>query len=259
MKVNYHILPNSVVVNFDGETYTVNSDDSRYPLVVEALTSGNDEKVPELVNPRARFSDPERGLEFKDNTVYIEGESIPEDLANRVLDFKAKGLPYQYLMSFAKKLKSNPSANSRNMLYRFLEHNGHPITKEGNFIAYRGVSKALKDMHTGKFDNSVGAVCEMPRNEVDENPNNTCSRGLHVACYDYAKGFGEVLVEVEVDPRDVVCVPTDYNGTKMRTCKFKVVAICKNQREEALYDYDNWAEDDWQDDFDETYMEFDEA
>jgi hypothetical protein len=78
----------------------------------------------------------------------------------------------------------------------------------------------------------------MARDLVDDNPNNTCSAGLHVACFDYAKGFGSRLVEVKVNPRDVVCVPTDYNGTKMRTCRFEVVAECVKMRTEELYGHD---------------------
>lgn len=41
-------------------------------------------------------------------------------------------------------------------------------------------------------------------------------------------------MEVKVNPADVVAVPTDYNGTKMRTCRFEVVAECANIRTEVL-------------------------
>jgi hypothetical protein len=121
------------------------------------------------------------------------------------------------------------------MLYKFLEHNGHPITQDGCFIAYRGVTKDFKDPHTRTFDNSVGSICEMPRDQVDDNPDNTCSSGLHVACYSYANGFGKVTVEVKVDPVDVVCVPRDYNGTKMRVCKFEVLNVVQNENTQQLY------------------------
>jgi hypothetical protein len=60
---------------------------------------------------------------------------------------------------------------------------------------------------------------------------------LHVATFDYAQKFAsgdDRLVEVHVDPSDVVCVPEDYNGTKMRVCAFKVVAETKRMREELV-------------------------
>jgi hypothetical protein len=73
----------------------------------------------------------------------------------------------------------------------------------------------------------------------------------------YAQSFGsgdDKLLDVEVDPTDVVAVPTDYNGTKMRVCKFKVVAESQGLIEKPLVpssyevpadvDYDD-SEDEW--------------
>jgi hypothetical protein len=144
-------------------------------------------------------------------------------------------MPVDILTKFWRNLKANPSFNSRKMLYKFLEHNGHPLTEDGCFIAYRGVTEDFKDLHTQTFNNAVGQVVEVSRSEVDDNPNNTCSNGLHVACHDYAKGFGPKLIEVKVNPKDVVTVPVDYNGTKMRVCKFEVMAECENIRMEPVY------------------------
>ena len=89
----------------------------------------------------------------------------------------------------------------------------------------------------------------MDRNEVDDNPDNTCSSGLHVAAYNYAKSFSSGhLVEVEINPEDVVAVPNDYDGEKMRVCKFKVVKICESKLEEELYDDGDEYGDDEDDD-----------
>jgi hypothetical protein len=175
-----------------------------------------------------------------DGNIFIKGKKIPEVLTDRVLKFKDKKLPFEPLLKFAEKLMTNPSFNSRQMLYKFLEHNGHPITKEGNFIAYKKVRDDFKDCHTGTMDNSVGTTVEMNREEVDDNPNNTCSSGLHVAAYKYAKNFSSGhMLEVEIDPKDVVAVPNDYNGEKMRVCKYVVKAICESKLEDVdLYDED---------------------
>jgi hypothetical protein len=176
------------------------------------------------------------GLDLRDGILY-EGESpFPTELNARVLQYKDASIPYAPLLKFWDKLKKNPSFNSRKMLFAFLSNNGHPITEDGDFIAYRGVSEDFKDKHTGKWNNSPGQVCSMDRSEVDENPNNTCSNGLHVACFEYAKNFGPKLIEVRVNPADVVAVPTDYNGTKMRVCRFEVIQECANIREELVYE-----------------------
>lgn len=234
--MNYTILPQSLVVNFDGLTLTIARDDHRFNQVINAIKQGDFETAKNIAQNNNIFND---DFELVDDQLFYKGELLPDGLAQRVLAFAKDDLPFDYLIKFFEKLKDNPSYNSRQMLYKFLEHNGHPITPEGNFIAYRGVTHDFKDVHTKTFDNSVGSICEMNRDLVDDNPNNTCSAGLHVACYDYANSFGHTLVEVEVDPRDVVCVPTDYNGTKMRTCRFKVLNVCKNERNEQIYNQES--------------------
>jgi hypothetical protein len=73
-------------------------------------------------------------------------------------------------------------------------------------------------------------------------------------CYaqSFASGDDKIL-DVEVSPADVVAVPTDYNGTKMRVCRFKVVAesqgiIIKPLVEssfttDAIEEFNEWAKD----------------
>lgn len=234
--VSYHVLPNSIVINHKGQNWSLNKADARYAPVLKAIKENRLDDVPTLLDVAKVYG--VAGLKVKDNNLWLDGEALHGVLADRILGLQGEGLPFEPLVKFARKLKKNPSMNSREQLYKFLEHNGHPITTEGNFIAYRGVREDFKDVHSGTFDNSVGSVCSMSRSEVDDNPNNTCSRGLHVACFDYAKSFGQRLVEVEVDPQDVVCVPTDYNGTKMRTCRFKVVSLCEGLNESQLVESD---------------------
>jgi hypothetical protein len=233
VEVNYHLLNNSVVLNFYGKTIAVSKDDSRYNAVLECIKNKDLESIPGIVDTEKAFEG--TGIELRDGLLYAGSEPMPSELNARILNHKALGLPYDSLLKFWENLRLNPSYNARQQLFAFLSHNGHPLTEDGYFIAYRGVREDFKDVHTGTFDNKVGSVCEMPREHVDDNPNNTCSRGLHVACYEYAKGFGVKLVEVKVNPRDVVAVPVDYNGTKMRTCRFEVVALGEKLRDEAVY------------------------
>lgn len=231
-KVSYLVLPQSLVVTFNGKPHTVSKSDARYEPILNAIKTDKLDTIPSLLDVAKVYA--VQGLQLKNGSLYLDGQAIEGVLCDRVIQFQKENIPFEHLIKFARKLRTNPSFNSREQLYKFLEHNGHPITTEGNFIAYRGVTEDFKDVHTKQFDNSVGSICEMDRNKVDDNPNNTCSSGLHVACYNYAKSFGPRLVEVEVDPRDVVCVPTDYNGTKMRTCKFKVVQLCEQLNQSTI-------------------------
>lgn len=236
VNVHYHVLNNSIVLNYNSKTVVVSKEDERYAGVLDAIKSKRLDLIPALVEIERQFNG--KGIELKDGLVHVGDSPIPSELNERILKHKELGLPYDSLLRFWENLKQNPSYNARQMLFAFLTHNGHPLTEDGCFIAYRGVTADFKDVHTRKFDNSVGKVCEMPRNEVDDNPNNTCSKGLHVACYEYAKGFGDKLIEVKVKPQDVVCVPTDYNKTKMRTCRFEVVAVGEHIRTESVYGHE---------------------
>lgn len=234
MSVNFHVLNESIVLNYNGKTQVIAKGDSRFEDVLEAIRSHDLDGIPAIVEIERGFNG--GGLELKDGLLYAEGQPIPTELNDRIMKFREAKLPYDSLLAFWENLKKNPSFNSRKMLFSFLEHNGHPLTQDGCFIAYRGVTEDFKDCHTRTFDNKPGSVCVMDRSQVDDDPNSTCSDGLHVACFDYAKGFGPKLIEVKVDPKDVVCVPVDYNGTKMRVCRFEVVQECVNMREELVYE-----------------------
>ena len=231
--VNYHLLNESIVLNYNGKTVVISKEDGRFVAVLQAIRDHNLDDIPAIVEIERGFEG--SGLELRDGLLYENDVAIPTELNGRILKYKDAKLPYDSLLRFWDNLKKNPSFNARKMLFAFLENNGHPLTEDGCFIAYRGVGSDFKDKHTGTFDNNPGAVCEMNRDLVDDNPNHTCSSGLHVACFDYAKGFGERLVEVKVNPEDVVAVPTDYNGTKMRVCRFEVVQECANIRTELVY------------------------
>ena len=77
------------------------------------------------------------------------------------------------------------------------------------------------------MDNSVGTVVKMDRTKVDDDPQHTCSSGLHVCADSYLDGFADAAqsrtVVVEVDPSNVVAVPYDYNFAKMRVCEYTVL------------------------------------
>ena len=224
MKVNYHVLNDSVVLNYDRKTITVAKDDERFEKVLNCIREKRLDDIPNVVEIERRYNG--KGIELKDGLLMANNEPLPAELETRIMAFREANLPYDSLLKFWDNLKKNPSYNARKMLFKFLEHHGHPLTLDGCFIAYRGVTEDFKDVHTKTFNNQPGSICEMPRELVDDNPNNTCSAGLHVAAFEYAKGFGAKLVEVKVNPADVVSVPVDYSGQKMRTCRFEVIQEC---------------------------------
>lgn len=231
--VNYHLLKNSIILNFNGKTFTINKSDTKFEDIIKAIKENKLELIPDIVDVEAKMK--KSGFDYKNGSVLVKDEPMPEELTDRILEHTKMGISADIFHKFWANLKENPSLQSRKMLYKFLEANGHPLTEDGCFIAYRGVTSDFKDPHTKTFDNSPGSICEMKREDVDDNPANTCSRGLHVAGYDFAKGFDKITVEVKVHPKDVVSVPNDYNGTKMRVCKFEVMKVCEKPITAPVY------------------------
>jgi hypothetical protein len=167
----------------------------------------------------------------ENNVVWVGNEKCPKVLSDRIVDFVEQGLPFEPLIKFWKNCVANPDSRARTDLFAFLQHNGHPITEDGCFIAYRKVTTDFKDHRTKSMDNRIGQTVRMERSQCDSNPNQTCSAGLHVAAIDYAWGFASgPTVCVKVNPKDVVAIPTDYNNQKMRCCEFTVLSVHESEK-----------------------------
>ena len=154
---------------------------------------------------------------------------------------------------FARKLQRNVDPYIRSQLFDFLNYlidteNSLALTPEGNFIGYKGIQKNYLSSRAGngfvdgveykntQIPNKPGTVVSMNRHEVQADPDQTCSFGLHVGSYSYAKGFQPLVVLVEVNPENVVSVPSDYNGQKLRCSEYKVIKEVDKPLTEFLYE-----------------------
>ena len=145
--------------------------------------------------------------------------------AQKLVSMYEQGFPVEPLCNFITNIMANPSNRAVEDLMKFLEYGNLPITQDGHFLAYKKVRDDYLDCHSASIDNSVGQVVSMPRNEVNDNPNQTCSHGLHFASLEYARSFsGSRMMVVKIDPRDVVAIPVDYNNTKGRCARYEVVS-----------------------------------
>jgi hypothetical protein len=200
--------------------------------ILTLIEAGEFDEISKLATPKMRV-EAVRGAKFqvKDETVVMDGEKLPRALSNRLIAMVDAEINTDPFLNFWENLKKNPSEDSRKDLFAFLEANHVPITPDGHFIAYKGVTNEFKDTHTRTMDNSPGRIVRMRRKDVDPNRNNTCSSGLHVAAFRYAKGFSGVLLDVKVNPRDVVTVPPDYNEQKIRVCRYEVLGVHEEHKE----------------------------
>lgn len=269
--ISYQFTSTSVIVNFpdtiDGKrifrTKTVSADSAEYMQIKEAIRKGLVDKLPNIINHKERVIQKhisvsnDKDIKFEDGSVLMRVQkefiSVPPELGKRIIAYAEEGLPFSDLKAFFRNLIQNPSRTSTQSLWRFLEKNHFPITPDGCFIAYKGVSEDFKDLHTGTFDNSIGKVVQVRRNQVDEDITQQCSHGLHVASYNYAHRFygGGKVIEVKVNPQDVVAVPINETDEKMRVCKYKSVGISQREITDQRVEYD----DDEYDEHDEEYDE----
>lgn len=223
----------SLVVTTDSRVFTLTNDHKDFDDILALLKSG-DHAQAELRLDRAmhvRAAVQDTSFDINGNVVTYNGRQLPAVMAQYIIRLNTEGFDLAPLEKFTANLFANPSYRATQECFKFLEANEMPITEDGCFIAYRSVTLDYKDHRTGQWDNSIGAICEEDRNLVDEDPNNTCSKGLHVCALGYihgpqSHGYGgsrSHWVIVKVNPRDVVAVPHDYKNTKMRVCRFEVV------------------------------------
>ena len=246
--LNHIKTPNSLIITLkDDNPIVLSSRDARFQDVIDLLDNGMYEEA--LIRASIGLSVNSKNTKFKikDGVAFVDGEALPMTLSKRLVQFSDQNIDTYPLEAFWDNLRQNPSESSKESLYDFIEANHFPITKNGTFIAYKKVRNDFLDSHSGKFDNTPGNIVKMERDKVEADRNQTCSAGLHVGAYQYVLNFsGTVLLEVEVNPKDVVAVPYDYDAQKMRVCEYKVLKVCKSVREEVVYEDDTYDDEDFE-------------
>lgn len=272
-----------VTVVVDGIPYAAADSHPNFREILRLATEG-DRSVVDLfdlsVAVAKKFEYLSERVSVRDGRVYFDGEPIHSVLNTQIMDFYTAGEDFMPLVNFYDKLMQNPNKDSREQLYAWLDAHKFTITPEGDLLGYKGVRKTDEGKYVsvnhgraivngeevnGAIPNNIGDVVTMPRSEVEFNPSVGCSTGLHVGTWNYARDWakGEVL-EVVVNPRDVVSVPHDCSAQKLRTCRYVVTGVATGDyntplkaaswMEEAYDDYDEEEYDDrWYDGEDEDW------
>lgn len=218
--------------------------DSTHPnfaKIVAAVEKGDEAGLPTLFDAAAEIAKQFKALSERVSVaagrIYFDGDEIHNTLTEQVRRFLDEGVEdYKPLVKFFEKVQANPSQHSRDQLYEWLTRHKFTITDEGDLLGYKGVKNDLTSVHAGPaivdgkavnghVPNNVGSTIEIARGQVVADSSVGCSVGLHVGTWEYARKWGPTLLEVHVNPRDVVSVPTDCNAQKVRVCRYKVVAV----------------------------------
>lgn len=235
------ITPQNITIIFnEGNPTIINRSDPRFDKLLTAIRLRNFDLIAVIVDKPSHIKEHTKGkFLVRDGIVVIDNEELPLELSDKLLEFVDNNLETRALENFWNNLKRNPSDISRADLYRFMRANKMPITPSGCFVAYKKVDKDYYDFYTHKILNAPGKVIKFERENVNPDRQQTCSYGLHVAAYEYANthyhGGQGVLLEVEVNPKDVVAVPPDYREQKMRVCRYRVLGHATNELADLLY------------------------
>lgn len=245
----------TVVLLATGLTTTVLKSDDRYDRVVEAVNANDLEALQTLLNPAFLTEEILRTIDdvvVYRNRITMNGQAIQGYVIDRLIAAIRADQPYEALLNFVRKLRNNPSYRANQDLYEFLEVGKLSLLPDGRVLAYKVVKANYLDVHSSSFDNSPGKIVQMPRHEVNDDPNQTCSAGLHVCSPGYLPYFGaeqdtRVVVLVAIDPKDFVSFPRDYGSSKARVCEYTVLhAIAK----ENLANINSKLASDWRYDVD---------
>lgn len=257
----------TLTVFVGGKPYPFDLEDEKSTRLIEMVKGGSsDEEILEFINVKNEIKSycedmKSEGIVITDETILIDGVEISSSLANQIRRHYEDDLPIEPLVKFVQKVRLNPSYRIRNQLWLFIEASqnsgGFTLAEDGDILAYKKVRADYKDIHSGTFDNSVGKIVEMERMNVDDDPNHTCSSGLHFCAYSYLSSYGssgnDKVMLVKVNPADVVSIPTDYSNAKARCCRYEVVQEIEHIITEPIYsDYDCGEDptDDWSDEED---------
>lgn len=229
----------SVLVN--GKLYGCRSDHRNWDEIV-AKAKAKDPSVVDLFKPAdtitAKFAELTDRISVNNGTILWDGDPVHDSLTERILALMDERVEdWRVFVNFMENLYTNPNEHSKKMAFDYLMRHKFTITPEGNFLAYKGVEvrdgryystqrgDAIVDdvqLTNSKIPYDPGSVVRMPRSVVKHDPNTSCHVGLHVATWDFAESFSQKVLQVEVNPRDIVNVPT-FGQNKMRVCRLKVI------------------------------------
>ena len=212
-------------------------DDKRFSTILSLLDERNFDGAIDLAS-RKDISNQSSRITVRNNVAYVDNIRMPDVLSERLVMLFDNRQPVESLLAFWDRLRLNPSTWSVSQLYSFLEASHFAITPEGYFVGYKYTRADYRDNYTGNFLNTPGSTLSMVREDVDSDPDIACSTGLHVGTYEYATehcGLGRVI-EVLVDPADVVSVPKDHSFQKCRVCRYIVIRDVTKKLTDAVVD-----------------------
>jgi len=237
----YIVSEDTATLLHEGKPYTLNSSHANFAPFKSALIVGDFETAINYLDIKKQikeFADGE--LKVENGSVYYYGTQLHGKVVDKLLELLESGMKIgSPFIKFVKNLLDNPSNSSVEELYDFLSYKSLAIDSDGYVVGYKGVNSDgwSKSGNTqtivlqgevnerGQIMNRVGDTIEVMRRSVDDDRQNSCSHGLHIGSFDYAKSWahdGQLLL-VRFNPADAVSVPLDSYCQKLRVSKYEIL------------------------------------
>lgn len=175
-------------------------------------------------------------IALKNGVLFYRERPLDNNLTAKILEFMEAGEPElaKPLINFLENVMENPSYRAAQGLYEWVSKSGLPISEDGYILAWKAVRDDYFDHYTGNtLDHTPGNIVEQPRNECDEDPDQTCSNGIHFCSPSYLTGYMHSsdtrVVLVKIHPADVVAIPRDYGVAKGRCCRMEILSECPKE------------------------------
>ena len=244
--IAYTLTPTSITVVVRFTPKVIPSSHPNFKRIVELASNPktNEAEIEPYLDIPATITRFTGGqVTVQNGKLYHNGYELKTSLAKKIMEFintgnDALAAP---LMAFLNNVLQNPDPRAQADLFDWVQASGLPLTGDGFVLAWKAVRSDYFSIHAPtdkRFDHHVGNTVEMDRKECDDNPNNTCSRGLHFCSADYLRhyaGGGNRVVVVKIHPADVVAFPRDYGNSKGRACRYQIVGEVPADQVQTFY------------------------
>lgn len=237
----------TITAIIDGEAKVISSSHRNFSKIKKALIAGDFDSVPNLIDEGNALVKIGGGdIQVVGGTVKYQGRDIPNYQAQKLLSMLRDGRKdIEPFKNFIRRLMENPSARAREEFARFMDFAELPFDSEGYVFAYKGLNgdywsvrgnkntRVLKGKvnEQGQIYNGLGEEIEVDRRDVDDDPSHYCGQGIHLGSHHYACGWsrGKVVL-CKFDPKDVVSVPLDCQGQKVRVSHYWPISDFVNDK-----------------------------
>lgn len=238
---SYILTGEGISLLIGGKAFAVEKSHINYDEILDCIRAKDFASIPALIDVREtireKFAAATNELTIEGDEVLFRGTTLSAVITDRIMEMFNAGFDLTPMSNFLTKLYANPSKKAVDELFGWISMNGITISEDGFLYAYKRVQDDFTSFHDNKTMNAVGTYVEMPRNEVDDRSENTCSQGLHFCSQaylpHYCGGQGQVLL-LKIDPADVVSIPTDYDNAKGRACRYLVESVIRGDARQTV-------------------------